>query len=89
MTDHTTRPGNGDEAIDLATGKVIETWERATEGKDPAATTADFERMRDGFAELASREEQLTRADADAPPSGGEARDIAARTRATDSGPDA
>jgi hypothetical protein len=47
------RPGNHDPAIDQATDNVVETWKQSGDDKDPTATTGDFERMRDGFGELA------------------------------------
>ena len=53
MTDPTTRPTDVHGGIDNATEQVVETWQDATEGKDPEATTDDFARMRDGFQELA------------------------------------
>ena len=53
MTDPTTRPADEHGGIDNATEKVVESWEDATEGKDPSATTDDFERMRDGFQQVA------------------------------------
>ena len=53
MTDPTTRPSDAHGGIDNATEQVVETWQDATEGKDPEATTEDFERMRDGFQQVA------------------------------------
>ena len=53
MTDPTTRPADEHGGIDNATEQVVETWQDATEGKDPSATTDDFERMRDGFQQVA------------------------------------
>lgn len=48
-----TFPDNDDPAIEAATDEVVETWRRAAPGKDPNATADDFERMREGFGELA------------------------------------
>jgi hypothetical protein len=53
MTDPTTRPADEHGGIDNATEEVVEGWQEATEGKDPSATTGDFERMRDGFQKVA------------------------------------
>ena len=53
MTDPTTRPADDHGGIDAATEGVVDAWQDATEGKDPTATTEDFERMRDGFRQVA------------------------------------
>ena len=53
MTDPTTRSADEHGGIDNATDEVVERWQEATEGKDPSATTHDFERMRDGFQQVA------------------------------------
>ena len=53
MTDRTTRPADEHAGIDNATEQVVENWQDATEGKEPSATTGDFERMRDGFQQVA------------------------------------
>ena len=53
MTEPTTRRDDEHGGIDKATEGVVANWEDATEGKDPAATTGDFERMRDGFQQVA------------------------------------
>ncbi len=72
MTDPTTRPGDHD-GIDTATEQVVDAWQDATEGKDPTATTEDFERMRDGFQQvaqdgtLADAAERGTKADRNTP----------------------
>jgi hypothetical protein len=50
-----TFPGNDDPSIQDATDHVVETWNDAAPGKDPNATADDFQRMRDGFGELADR----------------------------------
>ena len=53
MTDPTTRPADVHGGIDNATEEVVDAWQDATDGKDPVATTDDFERMRDGFRQVA------------------------------------
>jgi hypothetical protein len=53
VTDPTTRPDDAHAGIDNATEEVVANWQDATEGKDPSATTGDFERMRDGFQQVA------------------------------------
>ena len=73
MTDPTTRPDEDHGGIDNATEQVVDAWQDATEGKDPTATTDDFERMRDGFQQvaeegsLADAAERGTEADRDTP----------------------
>jgi hypothetical protein len=58
MTDPIARPGNDDPAIEHATDQVVDTWEGAAPGKDPDASGADFERMREGFGDLAARPDE-------------------------------
>ena len=48
MTDQHARDPHGEVAE-----AVVETWTEATPGKDPSVTPGDFERMREGFEELA------------------------------------
>jgi hypothetical protein len=50
-----TFPANDDTSIEDATDRVVETWNDAVPGKDPNAGAIDFERMREGFGELADR----------------------------------
>ena len=73
MADHTTRPDDPHAGIDNATEEVVANWQDATEGKDPSATTGDFERMRDGFQQvgedggLAEAAERGTKAERNTP----------------------
>jgi hypothetical protein len=92
MSDPIARPGNDDPGIQHATDEVVETWKGATDGKQPAAGSEDFERMRDGFGEAAAdegftdaptREEQLAHSDPAAPGQ------TAANRATSQSGPDA
>ena len=53
MTEPTTRRDDEHGGIDNATEEVVANWQDATEGKDPSTTTGDFERMRDGFQQVA------------------------------------
>jgi hypothetical protein len=53
VTDPTRRPDDAHAGIDNATEEVVSNWQDATEGKDPSATTGDFERMRDGIQQVA------------------------------------
>ena len=73
MTEPTTRPDDEHGGIDKATEEVVANWQDASEGKDPSATTGDFERMRDGFQQvaddgsLAGAAERGTEADPETP----------------------
>jgi len=74
VTDPTTRPADEHGGIDNATEQVVETWQDATEGKDPAATTDDFARMREDGSQqvteggsLAEAAERGTAADPETP----------------------
>ena len=55
MTDPIPRAGDGDPAIEHATEQVAASWQDATPGKEPDADAEDFERMREGFGQLAEQ----------------------------------
>ena len=56
MTDPIARPGDDDEGIEHATEGVVASWQDATPGKEPAADSEDFARMRRGFGQAGDRE---------------------------------